>query len=275
MRRCGPPSRVAMAGSTAASLPRCGPPACSAGPPVRAAGRGPSGSSTFPTPDAASPRGLPRVQALPAGATGRAGGGQSPLRRAGARRDARPARRAAQPGGPGALLAASPSTLGRRFRAADGRTPMRALADLRAEFAETLLRDDRLTALEIGLSAGFGSPAAFARAFRRRTGRSPSAWRRAMRRPGREAAKPAPRGQPGPCGTGRSALVGSGFSKPRQHHPFVALASLGGRGGHVVLDDFEARCQQPADLRLRSRRRAALPLARPWERSRRAAIRPA
>jgi methylphosphotriester-DNA--protein-cysteine methyltransferase len=89
------------------------------------------------------------------------------------------------------VLAASPSTLGRRFRAADGRTPMRALADLRAEFAEALLCDNRLTALEIGLSAGFGSPAAFARAFRRRTGRSPSAWRRAMRRPGREAAKPA------------------------------------------------------------------------------------
>ena len=37
------------------------------------------------------------------------------------------------------VLAASPSTLGRRFRAVDGRTPMRALADLRAEFAEALL----------------------------------------------------------------------------------------------------------------------------------------
>ena len=81
----------------------------------------------------------------------------------------------------GRVLAASPSALGRRFRAADGRTPMRALADLRAERAEALLRDGRLTALEAGLSAGFGSPTAFARAFRRRTGRSPSAWRRAMR----------------------------------------------------------------------------------------------
>ena len=85
------------------------------------------------------------------------------------------------------VLAASPSALGRRFRAADGRTPMRALADLRAERAEALLRDDRLTALEAGLSAGFGSPAAFARAFRRRTGRSPSAWRRAMRGTGGDA----------------------------------------------------------------------------------------
>lgn len=83
------------------------------------------------------------------------------------------------------VLAASPSTLGRRFRAVDGRTPMRALADLRAERAEALLLDARLTALEAGLSAGFGSPTAFARAFRRRTGRSPSGWRLAMRAAGR------------------------------------------------------------------------------------------
>ncbi len=85
------------------------------------------------------------------------------------------------------LLAASPSALGRRFRAADGRTPMRALADLRAERAEALLRDDRLTALEAGLSAGFGSSTAFTRAFRRRTGRSPSAWRRTILLPSRDA----------------------------------------------------------------------------------------
>lgn len=95
------------------------------------------------------------------------------------------------------LLAASPSALGRRFRATDGRTPMRALADLRAERAEALLRDDRLTALAAGLSAGFGSSTAFARAFRRRTGRSPSAWRRAILRPSRDA------------GTRRLAAAGS------------------------------------------------------------------
>ena len=52
------------------------------------------------------------------------------------------------------VLAASPSTLGRRFRAVDGRTPMRALADLRAERAEALLRDARLTALEAGPLGG-------------------------------------------------------------------------------------------------------------------------
>jgi methylphosphotriester-DNA--protein-cysteine methyltransferase len=77
------------------------------------------------------------------------------------------------------LLAASPSALGRRFRAADGRTPMRVLADLRAERAEALLKDEGLTVLEAALSAGFGSPAAFLRAFQRRTGCSPAAWREA------------------------------------------------------------------------------------------------
>jgi methylphosphotriester-DNA--protein-cysteine methyltransferase len=78
-----------------------------------------------------------------------------------------------------AALTASPSAFARRFRAADGRSPMRALADLRVERAETLLLDARRTVLQAGLDAGFGSPAAFVRAFRRRTGRSPMAWRRA------------------------------------------------------------------------------------------------
>jgi methylphosphotriester-DNA--protein-cysteine methyltransferase len=75
------------------------------------------------------------------------------------------------------LLGASPSAFARRFRAGDGRTPMRALADLRAERAEALLGDPGVTVLDAGLAAGFGSPSAFLRAFRRRTGKSPSGWR--------------------------------------------------------------------------------------------------
>jgi methylphosphotriester-DNA--protein-cysteine methyltransferase len=73
--------------------------------------------------------------------------------------------------------AASPSAFARRFRAADGRTPMRALADLRAERLEALLADPRLTITGAVLAAGFGSVSAAGRAFRRRTGRSPAAWR--------------------------------------------------------------------------------------------------
>jgi methylphosphotriester-DNA--protein-cysteine methyltransferase len=76
-----------------------------------------------------------------------------------------------------AAVGSSPSAFVRRFRSADGRTPMRALADVRVERAEALLRDTRLNVLEAGLTAGFGSPSAFARAFRRRTGGSPARWR--------------------------------------------------------------------------------------------------
>jgi len=79
----------------------------------------------------------------------------------------------------------SASGFARRFRAAAGRTPMRALADLRAERAEVLLADHERSVLEIGLAVGFGSPAAFGRAFRRRHRCSPAAWRRARPKAGR------------------------------------------------------------------------------------------
>jgi len=77
-----------------------------------------------------------------------------------------------------ASVAMSPSHFARRFRAADGRTPMRALADLRAERAERVLLEDGGTALEAGFVVGFQSASAFTRAFRRRTGLSPARWAR-------------------------------------------------------------------------------------------------
>jgi len=80
-----------------------------------------------------------------------------------------------------AAVAVSPSHFARRFRAADGRTPMRALADLRAERAETLLRDRSVAILEAGFQAGFQSASAFVRAFRRRTGLPPASWRRSRK----------------------------------------------------------------------------------------------
>ena len=81
-------------------------------------------------------------------------------------------------------VAVSASHFARRFRAGDGRTPMRALADLRAERAEALLRDKRTTTLDAGFEAGFQSASAFVRAFRRRTGMPPASWRRSMKRKG-------------------------------------------------------------------------------------------
>ena len=80
--------------------------------------------------------------------------------------------------GLGRAVAMSPSHFARRFRAATGRTPMRALADVRAERAQSLLAAGR-GVLEVALTCGFGSPAALVRAFRRRTGKTPAAWRRA------------------------------------------------------------------------------------------------
>ena len=77
-----------------------------------------------------------------------------------------------------AAVAVSPSHFARRFRAADGRTPMRALADLRAERAEELLRDKTNATLDAGFEAGFQSASAFVRAFRKRTGLPPASWRR-------------------------------------------------------------------------------------------------
>ena len=75
-------------------------------------------------------------------------------------------------------VALSVSRFSRRFRATDGRTPMRALADLRAERARALLRDASRTALEAGLDAGFQSASAFKRAFKRRFGVNPAMIRR-------------------------------------------------------------------------------------------------
>ena len=75
-------------------------------------------------------------------------------------------------------LHASPSSFARRFRAAAGETPMRALADLRAERGASLLAASDRSALEIAWDSGFGSPAAFTRAFRRKYGATPAAWRR-------------------------------------------------------------------------------------------------
>jgi methylphosphotriester-DNA--protein-cysteine methyltransferase len=78
-------------------------------------------------------------------------------------------------------VAMSPSHFSRRFRAADGRTPMRALADLRAERAEALLRESSMATLEVAFEAGFQSASAFVRAFRRRTGLPPASWRRSRK----------------------------------------------------------------------------------------------
>jgi methylphosphotriester-DNA--protein-cysteine methyltransferase len=88
--------------------------------------------------------------------------------------------------GIGRAVAVSPSHFARRFRAATGAPPMRALADIRAARAEELLATTDRGVLEVALACGFGSASALTRAFRRRTGVTPAAWRARRKKGGRK-----------------------------------------------------------------------------------------
>lgn len=79
-----------------------------------------------------------------------------------------------------ARLHMSGSTLKRRLQA--GGTRFQALLDeTRREDALRLLQNPGLDLQEIGRLLGFSDPACFTRAFRRWTGKTPSAWREAGR----------------------------------------------------------------------------------------------
>ncbi len=95
--------------------------------------------------------------------------------------------------------AVSRSTLHERFVHFLGQPPMQYLARWRMQVAAQWLRDTDAKILEIALEVGYEDETAFARAFRRATGESPGAWRRARRsRPGRRGIEdsPAPPGRP-------------------------------------------------------------------------------
>lgn len=88
-----------------------------------------------------------------------------------------------------AAVGVSTSSFAHRFRAADGRSPMRALGDLRIERARALLSGSEASVLETALRAGFQSLSAFTRAFRQRTGFAPSMWRTSQARAAGESAR--------------------------------------------------------------------------------------
>jgi len=105
------------------------------------------------------------------------------------------------------LAAFSPFHFHRVFRAVTGETVAGFVHRLRIEKAAAALRDHPGRAvLEIALDHGFGSAAAFARAFRARFGMSATAWRtggaerwRRRRKPGqqlRKTGKASPRRNP-------------------------------------------------------------------------------
>jgi len=81
----------------------------------------------------------------------------------------------------GEAAAVSRSTLHERFIRFLGHPPMKYLAQWRMQLAARWLRDTDAKVLEVALEVGYENETAFARAFRRATGQSPGAWRRAQR----------------------------------------------------------------------------------------------
>jgi AraC-like DNA-binding protein len=73
--------------------------------------------------------------------------------------------------------ATSRSVLGERFRALLGQSPMHYLVEWRMQLAANLLVTTGLRLAAIAEQSGYGSEAAFSRAFHRHVGMSPAQWR--------------------------------------------------------------------------------------------------
>jgi AraC-like DNA-binding protein len=71
----------------------------------------------------------------------------------------------------------SRSVLGARFKTLLGQSPIRYLAEWRMQLAADLLRRGNLKLAAIAEQTGYGSEAAFSRAFRRQVGQWPAEWR--------------------------------------------------------------------------------------------------
>ena len=71
----------------------------------------------------------------------------------------------------------SRSVLGERFKTLLGQSPIHYLIEWRMQLAADLLRTTQLKLAAVAERAGYGSEAAFSRAFRRHLGQSPAEWR--------------------------------------------------------------------------------------------------
>ena len=71
----------------------------------------------------------------------------------------------------------SRSVLGERFKALLGQSPIRYLVEWRMQIAAELLRTTALKLADVAERSGYGSEAAFSRAFHRHLGLSPAQWR--------------------------------------------------------------------------------------------------
>jgi AraC-like DNA-binding protein len=75
-------------------------------------------------------------------------------------------------------IGVSRSRLAERFTTFVGLPPMQYLAKWRMQLASKLLRDDSSDLDTVATEIGYGSEAAFSRAFKKMMGMSPSEWRR-------------------------------------------------------------------------------------------------
>ena len=72
----------------------------------------------------------------------------------------------------------SRSVLGERFAELIGESPMRYCASWRMRIAANLLREGKANSASVAHAVGFGSEAAFSRAFKREYGLPPATWRK-------------------------------------------------------------------------------------------------
>ena len=80
------------------------------------------------------------------------------------------------------VSAMSRSTFAERFRNAVGRSPADYVTEVRVDAAKRMLEAGRAVS-EVSRELGYASDEGFSRAFRRRTGMTPSSWRMANRTP--------------------------------------------------------------------------------------------
>jgi AraC-like DNA-binding protein len=76
----------------------------------------------------------------------------------------------------------SRSTFAERFRTAVGRSPADYVTEVRIDAAKRMLDAGRSVS-DVSRELGYASDEGFSRAFRRRTGMTPSSWRLAHRIP--------------------------------------------------------------------------------------------
>jgi transcriptional regulator GlxA family with amidase domain len=89
-----------------------------------------------------------------------------------------------------AALRVSPRTVSRACQRLFGEAPMRLYLQIRLQAARNFLFYDDLSVVAVALACGFSSPEVFARAFSRRFGLSPSAFRAELRRAQSAAIRP-------------------------------------------------------------------------------------